>query len=704
MNKFIYLLAVILLLGGSVFAQAPAGTISVTAANVVDSTGTKLVSGTAYFAPVDTKGNKISFHLASGQVLSRPVSTVVTNGAFSTFLADTAHTVPANVCFSVSIIDNASGDDVLGGGYTCVQPSSAASWCTSTVCNFDGYVPNLAPIGITYPATMAVGTVTNTFPGGTAAVINVGSPSNSILNFVLPQGIQGPIGAPTSGVNLTPTASQHIIAPFGVDTDATSFNGVLNAARAVGSDIGAKINTLIAACAGGPCPIYIPAGTYGPYTTPIVMASNVELYGAGSAQTKLLYNGASGTYAINIASSVSYMTVHDFSLTGPVETPSNLTSYNNLSGISMAGNHNTITKMKVAHFWQNGGMIGLGGSFNTISDNDLEYGTYIILGNGTNHIIRHNYVSNHYSQAKAFEPPLNHYWDGIGTESLQNSLIEGNTTIDNATAGIYTGGGGFGNAFGNRIIGNFVKNNWQHGIDTGVTGDVTAGNSVTNTVIADNISIDNAGANIWSICNQGMSITGNFVSYTSEFTTFFGSPPLSSDAGIAIGDICGTAALDVESNVSVTGNTIMSEFPTQGISYNVAKGIGNVVANNSNTGAQFDFINSALDLTKNTYNAQNTLGQNITNPVKITATSNPLTLCFSAGVCSLTSVDGNGAEFHAASLFNFLGPFSVNGGAAISSSTNVMQTSAGASTGTCTLNGFIPVNVNGVTFHLASCQ
>ncbi|HTF62263.1 MAG TPA: hypothetical protein VK638_06070 [Edaphobacter sp.] len=419
-----------------------------------------------------------------------------------------------------------------------------------------------------------------------------------------------------------------------------------------GVDVGAQVNSFISGCGSNPCSIFIPAGSY-TFTTPIVMASNVDISGAGSAQTNLLYNGASGTFAINIAPSVSYMSVHDFSLTGPVETPSNLTSYNNLSAISMAGNHNTITKMKVAHFWRNGGMISLGGSFNTISDSDLEYGTYIILGNGTNHIIRHNYISNHYSQAKAFEPPLNHYWDGIGTESLQNSLIEGNTTIDNATAGIYTGGGGFGNAFGNRIIGNFVKNNWQHGIDIGVTADVTAGNSVTNTVIADNISIDNDGANIWSVCNQGVSITGNFVAYTAEYTTFFGVPPTFSNAGIAISEICGSAALDVESMVTVTGNTITSVFTNQGISYNLVKGIGNVVANNTSTG--HDFLNPALDLTKNTFNAQNTLGQNISNPVVIqsTSASGQLALRFDPTHMVQTIVTAAGDAFTASTTGNY---------------------------------------------------
>lgn len=473
-------------------------------------------------------------------------------------------------------------------------------------------------------------------------------------------------------VRTNPAGAQTVTQTGITSLGVSNLNNVYNASLATGSDIGAKINAVISLCAGGPCPIYIPAGTYS-FTTPIVMASNVDLYGAGMKNSLLLYNGATTTYAITFSSSVNYATVRDFSVTGPVETPSNLSSYNTLSGISMAGNHNTIHNMYVAHFWRYGGMVGVGGTFNTVSDSDLEYGTYIILMNGSNHIIRHNYVSNHYSQAKAYEAPLVHYWDGIGSESVQNTLIEGNTTTDNATAGIYTGGGGFGNAFGNRIVDNFVQYNWQHGIDIGVSGDVTAGNSVTNTVVANNISIDNQGANIWSICNQGISITGNYSAYTPAYTTFFGIAPLTSNALIAIAEICGSATLDVESNVSVVGNTLMSSANVQGISYNVIKGVGNVVSGNSNTGSQVDFLAAGLDLTKNTYNVQNTLGQSILNTVKITNTSTELTLCNSGSICANFAVDGSSNLFLAATSLSLLANLKINGGASISNSNAIPQ-------------------------------
>ncbi len=172
MNKLKTLVLVVLLFffGLSTAYATPIGTLTVSASNVVDSTGTPLVNGTVYFAPVDGSGNPISYRIGGlGQAISRPVQAPVVNGAFSVTLPDTHLTAPANVCFSVTVVDPNSGENVLGGGYSCVQPSSVASWCTSTTCNFDTYVPNLAAVALV-----------QTGPAG-------------------PQGIQGAQGIPGSG-------------------------------------------------------------------------------------------------------------------------------------------------------------------------------------------------------------------------------------------------------------------------------------------------------------------------------------------------------------------------------------------------------------------------------------------------------------------------------------------------------------------------
>jgi len=120
----------------------PTGFTQVSASALKDSTGTVVANATISFYPVNNLGVPISFRAGGGgQVMSVPVTAQVTNGAFTILLADSTLTLPANVGYSVSVIDNVSGKSLLGAGYSCVQPSGAA-W------NFDTYQPNLAPLVI----------------------------------------------------------------------------------------------------------------------------------------------------------------------------------------------------------------------------------------------------------------------------------------------------------------------------------------------------------------------------------------------------------------------------------------------------------------------------------------------------------------------------------------------------------------------------
>lgn len=127
-----------------------AQTLSVTGSQIVDSTGNPVASATITFAPVDRSGNPISYRMGGkGQTVTTAVSATVTNGSFSITLPDVAHTNPLNVCFAVVATDNLSGLSLLGRGYNCVQPSSTiTSWCNSTSCNFDNYVPAIGPFPV----------------------------------------------------------------------------------------------------------------------------------------------------------------------------------------------------------------------------------------------------------------------------------------------------------------------------------------------------------------------------------------------------------------------------------------------------------------------------------------------------------------------------------------------------------------------------
>jgi len=120
----------------------PTGFTQVSASALKDSTGTVVANATISFYPVNNAGVPISFRAGGGgQVISVPVTAQVTNGAFTILLADSALTLPPNVGYSVSVTDNVSGKNLLGAGYSCVQPTGA-TW------NFDTYQPNLAPLVI----------------------------------------------------------------------------------------------------------------------------------------------------------------------------------------------------------------------------------------------------------------------------------------------------------------------------------------------------------------------------------------------------------------------------------------------------------------------------------------------------------------------------------------------------------------------------
>ncbi|MGI4812480.1 MAG: LamG domain-containing protein [Janthinobacterium lividum] len=116
----------------------PTGFTTVTASLLQDSTGTPLTNATIHFLPVTNAGAPISFRAGSnGQVSAQRVQTNIVNGAFTIQLADTSETVPINVGYKVTIINNVSGDSLLGAGYGCVQPFGS-TW------SFDTFTPDVA--------------------------------------------------------------------------------------------------------------------------------------------------------------------------------------------------------------------------------------------------------------------------------------------------------------------------------------------------------------------------------------------------------------------------------------------------------------------------------------------------------------------------------------------------------------------------------
>ena len=128
-------------------AMAQTTTVSATCVGGVivsgSCTGTPVASGTIYWQPVEAGRAGTN----GGQVLNAPLKATVTAGAFSLAMADALQSSP-NIMYAVTVIDNATGNVLLGAGlspsspayvnqggaYGCVQP-------TGTTWSFDTYVP-----------------------------------------------------------------------------------------------------------------------------------------------------------------------------------------------------------------------------------------------------------------------------------------------------------------------------------------------------------------------------------------------------------------------------------------------------------------------------------------------------------------------------------------------------------------------------------
>jgi hypothetical protein len=159
-----------------------------------------------------------------GQVSALPVQGGIVNGAWSVQVPDTALTMPANVCLSVTAVDNASGAQLLAGGYNCVQPAGSGpavtglyAFCGSSTppnggtCSFDAYTPLLGALAVQQPGTpgaagpantLAIGTVSTLGAGASATASITGAAPAQTLNLGIPQGPVGPTGL-TGGTGLT---------------------------------------------------------------------------------------------------------------------------------------------------------------------------------------------------------------------------------------------------------------------------------------------------------------------------------------------------------------------------------------------------------------------------------------------------------------------------------------------------------------------
>lgn len=152
-----------------------------------------------------------------GQAIVSPVSATVTSGSFSLSVVDTSITDPANICYSVTVTDNITGNNLLGAGYRCVQPSSTATWCSGSACNFDSYPPNLSPqvisqSGPTGPAG-PTGAIGATGPSGPTGSTGAPGPSTTFGLDAASASIAS-LAIPGSGVNVKLAGRLAVVSSF----------------------------------------------------------------------------------------------------------------------------------------------------------------------------------------------------------------------------------------------------------------------------------------------------------------------------------------------------------------------------------------------------------------------------------------------------------------------------------------------------------
>jgi hypothetical protein len=270
----------------ALLALAPVASaqVSVSASQIKDAFNRPVAAAKLCFVPVDATKTPTGFRVGSEQVVPSEVCGTVTAGVLQTGL-----TVAANVSgtfYHVYLKQAFSNTVIRDYGMTPI----------TTTWTLDTYDASLAVLPV---AAITAGTTT-TIPSTSPASCNITGTGPFLLNCAVPQGIQGPIGAPTSGVNLSTTTAQAMAGPL---TQATSV--VLASAT--------DLNTVVA-CGS----YYIFGGA--PINGPSALGGNFKLRvecanGSGFA-TQIAYDLVSGTNNSYIRNE-SFGTWHLWQLVSP---------------------------------------------------------------------------------------------------------------------------------------------------------------------------------------------------------------------------------------------------------------------------------------------------------------------------------------------------------------------------------------------------
>lgn len=141
--------------------------------------------------------------------------------------------------------------------------------------------------------------------------------------------------------------------------------------------------------------------------------------------------------------------------------------------------------------------IRLTGSNHTLENSRIQNGTMCVSIRGRDIILKNNIISNNFKRSGNLRwSEHSKAWDGIVMEGCHNCRILSNKITDCGQSGIYCGGNGSVST-NISVIGNYIADNWNRGIDFGVSGNVSETNYLSDIVIINNFVSNNRKPQIW---------------------------------------------------------------------------------------------------------------------------------------------------------------------------------------------------------------
>lgn len=223
------------------------------------------------------------------------------------------------------------------------------------------------------------------------------------------------------------------------------------------------------------------------------------------------------------------------------------------------------------------------GNYNVMEDCTVLWCSMGTTARGSNLTFKGNLWCNYYTSAVGTTwSSSSPYWDGFAGEGLIDCVITGNRAVENGQSGIYLGGGGSGYTSGVIISNNTSIENWNRGIDTGISGTQSATNDVTGITIEGNHVRNNRETQVWLYGTNESRVIGNSIVETAEYTTLYGIYGSSTRAGIALG--LSSACI----NNVISGNRISVQSTTPySVVYN---GTGHKLVGNRVTGGATAYV------------------------------------------------------------------------------------------------------------------